>query len=175
VTERLSGSKTSRAEGALDASFGRKANRGGTTIFKTIRDERGFTVVELLVVLSILAILIAIVVHNLAGFLGRGKQSSFEADKDTIQAAVDAYYTGSATKNRWPTNGGGIGAAASTNYIDFSDLTTNRYLEAMPNSASGTYHTAPSTRSGSYGWYIDTSGTVQAWNGSGTGFNGNYP
>jgi len=62
------------------------------------RDERGFTLVELLIVLIILALLVAIVIPAISGFLGRGRQESFNGDRRNLQAAVDAYYTDSAEK-----------------------------------------------------------------------------
>ncbi len=59
-------------------------------MFKRIRSERGFTLVELLVVLAVLAILIAIVVPNLAGITGGARRSAAETELDTIQTALDS-------------------------------------------------------------------------------------
>ena len=152
-------------------------------MFKRIRSENGFTLVELLVVLAILAILIAVVVPNLTGFLGKGKESSFEADRDTIQAAVAVYYTNSATANKWPTmtsdgtagTGRGASSEAAGAYINFTLLDDLRLFESIPSSADSTYNTGGSA-TGSYGWYIDSYGTVQGGNdGNTVGFNGNYP
>ena len=57
---------------------------------KRIRSERGFTLVELLVVLAVLAILIAIVLPNLAGITGGARRTAAETEFDTVQTALDS-------------------------------------------------------------------------------------
>ncbi len=59
-------------------------------MLKRIRNERGFTLVELLVVLAILAILIAVVVPNLAGITGGARGTAAAAELDTVQTAMDS-------------------------------------------------------------------------------------
>jgi prepilin-type N-terminal cleavage/methylation domain-containing protein len=152
-------------------------------MLKRMSSQRGFTLVELLVVLAILAILLAIVSQNLTGFLGRGKRSSFDIDRRDIQSAVDAYYTAGSTKNEWPTLGAGgsrlgtgVGDASRANsyYINIGDLVSERYLEPAPESTDGFYNNGG--LNGSYGWYIDANGVVQAGNtNNDVGYNGNYP
>ena len=62
-------------------------------MFKRIRSERGFTLVELLVVLAILAILIAIVVPNLAGLTGGAQETACDQELNTVQMAMDVVMT----------------------------------------------------------------------------------
>jgi len=54
-------------------------------------DERGFTLVELLIVIVILGILTGIVVFAVGGFSDRGQTASCKTDKKTVEVAVEAY------------------------------------------------------------------------------------
>ncbi len=84
------------------------------------RGEKGFTLVELIIVLAVLGVLAAVVIPNVTGFLGRGKERAWGADRDILQAAVDTYRTdiGKRAGNPWPTLGGLIGTPADCNGTD---------------------------------------------------------
>ena len=78
-------------------------------MFKRIRSESGFTLVELLVVLAIMAILVAVVVPNLAGITGGAQQTACGQELDTVQAAMDTLMTqNSASSVTAETTGTGI-------------------------------------------------------------------
>ena len=80
-------------------------------MFKRIRGERGFTLVELLVVLAIMAILIAIVVPNLAGLTGGAQRTACAQEFDTVQMAMDALMTNNSAMT--VTAGGTAGVLSS--------------------------------------------------------------
>ena len=52
--------------------------------------EEGFTLVELLIVLAILAVLVAVVLPNFTGLLGGSQTTAGDAERVIIQTAVDA-------------------------------------------------------------------------------------
>jgi prepilin-type N-terminal cleavage/methylation domain-containing protein len=54
------------------------------------RGEAGFTLVELLIVVAILAVLVAVVVPNFTGLLGGSQTTAADAEKVIVQTAVDA-------------------------------------------------------------------------------------
>ena len=56
------------------------------------KKDRGFTLVELLIVIVILGILATVTVFAVRGITDRGKQSTCAADKKTLEVATEAYY-----------------------------------------------------------------------------------
>jgi prepilin-type N-terminal cleavage/methylation domain-containing protein len=70
------------------------------------RGEQGFTLVELLIVLAILAVLAAVVIPNVTGMFGRGAEQAYDTDLKTIQMAASTFYFDvhagyNATSDKW--------------------------------------------------------------------------
>ena len=63
------------------------------------RGEKGFTLIELLIVIAILGILAAVVVPNLAGFIGAGNAAAANQEVANIETSAMAYY---AENGDWP-------------------------------------------------------------------------
>lgn len=69
-------------------------------INKSVRTNKGFTLVELVIVLVILGILALIVIPNIGGFQDTAEQRACVSSQRTIESAAAAYY---AENNSWPT------------------------------------------------------------------------
>jgi prepilin-type N-terminal cleavage/methylation domain-containing protein len=80
---------------------------------KKMKDEKGFTIVELLIVIVIIAILAAIVIVAYTGIQQRARDSSRQSDVTNIAKAITAYTT---EGNAWPVTS----AAAKTALVGYT-------------------------------------------------------
>jgi prepilin-type N-terminal cleavage/methylation domain-containing protein len=66
----------------------------------TLNSQRGFTLIEILIVISIIGILASIVLVNLGGFRAKGRDARRIADLKTLQNTLELYYS---SNNKYPT------------------------------------------------------------------------
>ena len=89
------------------------------------RNDNGFTLTELLIVIVILGVLAGIVLFAVGGFTGRGETAACQAAKKTAEVAVEAYKA----------NNSGKAPLAP----GFDVLVAQGYLKELPSNPSTKY------------------------------------
>ncbi len=134
----------------------------------------GFTLLELLVALMIIATFAAITVPNLTGQFSSDRQKAYNNDRDNLELASTSYFadpTVSGGPGIYPTysgTGGSFSGGASGSTINLQLLLTAGYLKSAPRSG-GNFNLA--NNGGTYTYYVDSTGKVF----SSPGFTGTYP
>jgi prepilin-type N-terminal cleavage/methylation domain len=81
-----------------------------------LKNKKGFTLVEMIVVIAIIAILIALLAPNVARMIENAQRTADAAKAKTIMSTAQAYATEAITNNN-AINGGGALTAISGHYI----------------------------------------------------------
>lgn len=66
-------------------------------VIKSLRDNKGFTILELLVIIAILGILAAVAIPNVSRFIGQGEEEAAQTELHNIQTVVMAMLSESTT------------------------------------------------------------------------------
>ncbi len=123
------------------------------TIRKNLRCRRGFTLLELVVVIAIIGILAAILIPNLTQSTQSAKNSKMKADMRSIDSALAMYYANN--KNAYPADAATYKTAMKAAFNDqeptdaqgntFTYATATGGYTVSGNDASGTAHLSPAS------------------------------
>lgn len=82
---------------------------------RKVRNQKGFTIMELMIVIVIIGILIAIAVPAYNSFRNKAAVAACDANQRTIESAAGIFY---ADTGAWPAAVTDLWPAAGTKYID---------------------------------------------------------
>ncbi|MDY6917698.1 MAG: type II secretion system protein, partial [Chloroflexota bacterium] len=104
---------------------------------RKVGGERGFTLIEMLIVMVIIAILLGGVIYAIGGFGGGAQATSYDLHKSTLQNACMDYWV--AHDYNYPVFGTNVTIGDQTDcyMIDLCELATLGYFEggSVPSSA----------------------------------------
>lgn len=98
---------------------------GEIVMFSHVKNKRGFTLVELLIVIVILGILAAIVIARFAGATKETKEASLKGNLRTIRSSLEIYKANS-HGNNYPTDMDDLWAGTN------QDIDSKTFLERIP-------------------------------------------
>lgn len=121
---------------------------------KNIRRDRGFTIVELLIVIVVIAILAAIVIVAYNGVQNRAKTTSAQTAAATVQKKIEAY---NAAAGSYPTDTSNAAYTTTLNGQNESTLTSTGISLGTPSATNGqkTVKVSLCSTSGATGYKVE--------------------
>lgn len=119
-------------------------------VMSTREGNRGFTIVELLIVVVIIAILASITLVTYSGIQNRSKDSQTDAAVSQLKKAIEMYRVDESVYPAACSGGDGSGCGVSS----LAPFLTPKYLSTMPVSATTLYYVRD-TSAVSYGILVD--------------------
>ncbi|MBM3943677.1 MAG: type II secretion system protein [SAR202 cluster bacterium] len=104
-------------------------------ISQVARGQKGFTLIEMIMVVGIIAVLAAVIVPNIGRFIGSGEDGAKAAEWEAVQTAMNAMMadnaitgvtalgTGSTATSDWSALPAGTDAQPLANYLQDSNTT----------------------------------------------------
>ena len=147
----------------------------------TMKNQKGFTLIELMIVVAIIAILAAIAISQYQDYVIRSQVSEGSALADGVKTAVAEFYQ---NNGRFPSNNTSAGLAlaasikgqyvdtvdvagggASTGIIEatYSGTKANAKLTAVAGAAGNGLQFSPLTNAGSIEWHCISPAIPQKW------------
>ncbi len=102
--------------------------------------KKGFTILELVIVLSVLVILIGIAIPRMKGMQQAGQITQAKAELQTLQAAMESYYSNSSPHTYPPA--GTITTPCATYFVGATPQIVPSTCPTDPFAASGTEYEA---------------------------------
>ncbi|MBF0510820.1 MAG: type II secretion system protein [Candidatus Omnitrophica bacterium] len=118
--------------------------------------KKGFTIIELIIVLSVLVILIGIIVPRMSGMQQQGNVVKAKAELQTLQTAMESYYMNNG--NTYP------GTPQQWNYTPSETY----FTQATPQIVSSVLYD-PFNPGNEYGMYVSQNGKYYAFASYGPG------